>query len=83
MLERKLEELTTENLLFEHEIERLKLLQKKKAWLEFDAQNDHVKSLNEASELLKDQNHQAQQRLQSLENKIASVGTETPLGQVQ
>mmetsp|Transcript_29054 Transcript_29054/g.61837 ORF Transcript_29054/g.61837 Transcript_29054/m.61837 type:complete len:127 (+) Transcript_29054:1921-2301(+) len=83
MIESKLEELTSENVRFEHETKCVKLLQKKKAWLEFDAQNEHVETLSTAAEFLKEQKRQAQQHLLPIfRNKIASVDTGTPVGQV-
>ena len=54
-IEEKLEELTNATLRLEHETERVELLQKKKAWLDFDAQNKHITSLIDASEMLKEQ----------------------------
>ena len=82
MIENKLEELTNENLRLENDIERVDLLGKKKAWLEFDDQNQHLQSLQSAPDLLNEQLNNNERRLQSIEQKIASVGEETPLGKV-
>lgn len=81
-IENKLEELTNENLRLENDIERVELLHKKKAWLEFDDQNQHLQSLQSAPDLLNEQLNNNERRLQSIEQKIASVGEETPLGKV-
>ena len=81
-IENKLEELTNENLRLENDIERVELLRKKKAWLEFDDQNQHLQSLQSAPELLNEQLNNNERRLQSIEQKIASVGAETALGKV-
>lgn len=81
-MEFKLEELTSETLRLENDIERVELLQKKKAWLEFDDANQHLESLQSAPDLLNEQLNNNERRLQSIEKKIASVGEETPLGKV-
>ena len=72
-LESQLEELARENLQIEHEIERIELLKKKKAWLELEAQEEHVKSLVCLSDVLAEKQRQSQQHLQSFD----SIG---PLG---
>ena len=81
-IENKLEELTNENLRLENDIERVDLLRKKKAWIEFDDQNQHLQSLQDAPAMLNEQLNNNERRLQSIEQKIASVGEETPLGKV-
>ena len=48
MIESKLEDLVTEIVQLEKESERVVLLRKKKSWLEFDNQNELVKSSNNA-----------------------------------
>ena len=81
-IENKLEELTNENLRLENDIERVDLLRKKKAWIEFDDQNQHLQSLQDAPAMLNEQLNNNERRLQSIEQKIASVGEETPQGKV-
>ena len=81
-MESKLQELTNENLRLRLSAERRELLQKKKAWLDFDDQNNRVKPLESACTLLMEQVSGYSSRLKSIEEKITSVGTESPLGQV-
>ena len=81
-IENKLEELTNENLRLENDIERVDLLRKKKAWVEFDDQNQHLQSLQDAPAMLNEQLNNNERRLQSIEQKIANAGEETPLGKV-
>lgn len=83
-IEHKLEELTKENLRLENDIERVDLLRKKKAWLEFFDQNQHLESLQSAPDLLNEQLNNNERRLQSIEQKIAGFGEKTPppLGRV-
>ena len=81
-IENKLEELTNENLRLENDIERVDLLRKKKAWIEFDDQNQHLQSLQGAPAMLNEQLNNNERRLQSIEQKIANAGEETPLGKV-
>lgn len=58
--------------------ERVELLLKKEAWLEFDNQSHRVDSLQAAPELLNEQQFQVEQRLQSIEEKIAKLGAARP-----
>ena len=58
--------------------ERVELLLKKQAWLEFDDQSQRVDSLKTAPELLNEQQLQVEQRLQSIEEKIAKLGAARP-----
>ena len=81
-IENKLEELTNENLRLENDIERVDLLRKKKAWVEFDDQNQHLQSLQDAPAMLNEQLNNNERRLQSIGQKIANAGEETPLGKV-
>ena len=81
-MESKLQELTNENLRLRLSAERRELLQKKKAWLEFDDQNNRVTPLESACTLLMEQVSGYYVRLKSIEEKIASAGAESPLGQV-
>ena len=81
-MENKLEQLTKENVQLEHHIHRVDLLQKSKAWVEFDLQNERVDSLKDVPASLKEQLKNIQQRLNSIEQKIVSAGIESPLGQV-
>ena len=84
--ERKIDELINEALQLGGGIERVELLQKKKARLGFDAQIDlidsQIEALNNASELIVEQQLQVRQRMESFETQIASVGEATPLGEV-
>ena len=81
-IESKLEDLVTEIVQIEKKSESVEILRKKKSWLEFDNQNELVKSSNNASKVLKDELANSQERLRSLENKISSSSLETPLGKV-
>ena len=74
--------LTDQNTRLDQNNERVELLWKKIAWLEVDQQNKCVESLKKAPDLLQEQLTDNDQRLQSIVQKIADVGEETPLGQV-
>ena len=79
-MENKLEQLTKENVQLDHHIHRVALLQKNKAWLEFDLQNERVNSLKDVPDPLREQLRNVQQRLNSIEQKIST--SESPLKQV-
>lgn len=81
-IEMKIEELINENIKLERDVEREGLLQKKKSWLEFEAQTVGVESLSYAKELLIEQLRQVEERLQSVEEKLASVGESSSFGQI-
>jgi hypothetical protein len=81
-IEKKLRELTDQNTRLHQNNERVKLLEKKIAWLEVDQQNECVDSLKKAPDLLQEQLTDNDQRLQSIVQKIADVGEDSPLGQV-
>jgi len=81
-IEKKFRVLTDQNTRLDQNNERVELLWKKIAWLEVDQQNKCVESLKKAPDLLQEQLTDNDQRLQSIVQKIADVGEETPLGQV-
>ena len=81
-IEKKLRELTDQNTRLDQNNERVELLWKKIAWLEVDQQNECVESLKKAPDLLQEQLRDNDQRLQSIVQKIADVGEDSPLGQV-
>ena len=63
-------------------MDRVDLLQKKKAWLKVDEQNACVESLNDTYQLLDTQQRQVKERLQSIEQKLSSVDGGSRSGQV-
>jgi len=81
-IEKKLRVLTDQNLRLHRNNERVELLSKKKAWLEVDQHLSTVESLTKAPDLLQEQLRDNDQRLQSIVQKIADVGEDSPLGQV-
>jgi len=81
-IEKKLRVLTDQNTRLHRNNERVELLLKKIAWLEVDQQNEIVESLKKAPDLLQEQLRDNDQRLQSIVQKIADVGEDSPLGQV-
>jgi len=56
MIENELEEWTNETLQLEQQTKLVELLRKKKAWLEADAQDELVKTLTMAPDLLNNNN---------------------------
>jgi len=70
-IEDKLQELIDEHLQLESEGEHLNLLKKKKAWVVYDAQNEHFKSQKEEYELLKTQSNEVQAQLERFEETLA------------
>jgi len=70
-IEDKLQELIDEHLQLESEGEHLNLLKKKKAWVVYDAQNEHFKSQKEEYELLKTQSNEVQAQLKRFEETLA------------
>ena len=68
----KLQELMDENQNLELEQERLGLLKKKKAWVVYDAQKEHLNSLNDAFVLLKEQVDSVQTQLKLFEETLAT-----------
>ena len=58
------------------------MLSKKKAWLEFDEQNININSLKRALSFLNEQLVNNDKGLQSIVQKIAMIGEDSPLGQV-
>ena len=69
-IEDKLQELIDEHLQLESEVEHLNLLKKKKAWVVYDAQNEHFKSQKEEYELLKTQSNEVQAQLKRFEETL-------------
>ena len=82
MIESTLGKLTDESLQRVHETKVVKLLEKKKAWLEFDACDKRVESLCNAVAILKDQLQQADQQLHSLQEKNVKAGKASFAGKV-
>ena len=82
MIESTLGKLTDESLQRVHETKVVKLLEKKKAWLEFDACDKRVESLSNAVAILKDQLQQADQQLHSLQKKNVKAGKASFAGKV-
>ena len=82
MIESTLGKLTDESLQRVHETKVVKLLEKKKAWLEFDACDKRVESLSNAVAILKDQLQQADQQLHSLQEKNVKAGKASFAGKV-
>ena len=76
----KLDELMVENKLIDEETKTCQLLQSKKAWLEFQIQNEKSQSLAGAIEVMKDQQQQALTRSESFGDKVTQAGVDTPLG---
>ena len=70
-IESKLQEMLNEIQKIEAETERTNLLEKKKAWAAFDAQEKYVASLNESYDLLKEQGLELEQQTKSLEDKMS------------
>jgi chromosome segregation ATPase len=81
-IESTLGKLTDESLQRVHEAKVVKLLEKKKAWLEVDACNKRVESLGNAVAILKDQLQQADQQLHSLQEKNVKAGKASFAGKV-
>lgn len=81
-IENRLDVLTEKNLALEHGMERVELLTKKKAWLEFDEQNKRINSLRAALSFLEGQLKSNDERLQSIVQKIAVIREDSPLRQV-
>ena len=81
-IEDKLEELTNENQQLEKDIACAYKLQKKKVWLECVKQDQHLQSLKSAYTLLCEKLNNNEQSLNSIERRIAAVGTESPFGQI-
>jgi len=71
MVMTSLQELIDEHLQLESEGEHLNLLKKKKAWVVYDAQNEHFKSQKEEYELLKTQSNEVQAQLKRFEETLA------------
>jgi len=74
--------LKDQNQELKHGTQRVKLLSKRKAWLEFDEQNIKINSLKSALTFLNEQLIDNDKGLQSIVQKIAVIGKDSPLGQV-
>lgn len=80
MIKSKLVNFTDEIQLIDKETRHLTELQSKKAWLEFQIQNEKTQSLAGAIEVMKDQQQQALTRSESFGDKVAQARADTPLG---
>ena len=72
-IESKLEDLENDVQQYEQQVKCVELLQQKQAWLDYHAQNEHIKSWLSAIELLKKQKEETMARFKSIEEKVASV----------
>lgn len=82
MIGSTLGKLADESLQRVHEAKIVKLLKKKKAWLEVDACEKRVESLVNAVTILVDQLQQADQQLHSLQEKSIKAGKTSFAGKV-
>ena len=82
MIEKTLGKLMDESLQRVHETKVVKLLVKKKVWLEVDACEKRIESLGNAVAILKDQLQQADQQLHSLQEKNVKAGKASFAGKV-
>ncbi len=78
MIESTIEILSRENEMHERDTERIDLLQKKKTWLEVDAQRDNINSLNDASQVLREQVVQIRVKIQTYEEAMSNVAKKNP-----
>jgi hypothetical protein len=81
-VEKRLQDFLHDSLQREQTLDVIKSLQQKKAWLEVDACEQRIESLNNALALLNHQLQNADQQLQSVTGESVKVKKHTPLDKV-